>query len=61
MAQCAAYDVGDASHPAVPVDIAAYDPVILPQTGLIMPSYDFNVYMMIEIEMEDQEVFECQQ
>ena len=38
MPECAVYDVADASHPAAPVDIAGYDPVIPHQTGHMIPS-----------------------
>ena len=37
--ECAAYDVADASHPALPVDIARYDPVVHQQTGSMISSY----------------------
>ena len=37
--ECAAYDVADASHPAIPVDIARYDPVVHQQTGSMISSY----------------------
>ena len=38
MAECPVYDVGDRAHPAAPVDIAGYDPVIHHQTGSMMPT-----------------------
>ena len=38
MPECAVYDVADASHPAAPVDIDGYDPVIPHQTGHMIPS-----------------------
>ena len=38
MAEYAAYDVGDAAHPAIPVGIAGYNPGIHPQTGCMVPS-----------------------
>ena len=40
MAEYAAWDVADVSHPAVPVDTAGYDPVIHHQTGSMVPSCD---------------------
>ena len=53
MPECAVYDVADASHPAAPVDIAGYDPVIPHQTGSVIPSYD--CHPAIQCVYDDEE------